>query len=114
MLTDIKPVTFGQNCIDLWHKNGDFLQNRKLVNKKIRLVFTSLNSFRKLHMSSKAAHLIFLFLNLFSKIKNQQTCKILLVFDKCVLLNDLVVIEPRREKTGFLHMRKQRRRSASR
>ena len=31
------------------------------------------------------------------------------------LCNELILIfEPRREKTGFLHMRKQRRRSASR
>ena len=28
--------------------------------------------------------------------------------------NSLAIFEPRREKTGFLHMRKQRRRSASR
>ena len=31
--------------------------------------------------------------------------------EKCKVV---VLIEPRREKTGFLHMRKQRRRSASR
>ena len=33
----------------------------------------------------------------------------------CDLVHDVEAIyEPRREKTGFLHMRKQRRRSASR
>ena len=29
-------------------------------------------------------------------------------------ISSLIIYEPRREKTGFLHMRKQRRRSASR
>ena len=35
---------------------------------------------------------------------------------RCIFMNTFVVYkyEPRREKTGFLHMRKQRRRSASR
>ena len=32
----------------------------------------------------------------------------------CRLLLDTFINEPRYEKTGFLHMRKQRRRSASR
>ena len=31
-----------------------------------------------------------------------------------VQLHNVHLLEPRREKTGFLHMRKQRRRSASR
>ena len=30
-----------------------------------------------------------------------------------VFVKELTIYEPRREKTGFLHMRKQRRRSAS-
>ena len=33
--------------------------------------------------------------------------------DKVHILVKAVLIEPRREKTGFLHMRKQRRRSAA-
>ena len=32
----------------------------------------------------------------------------------CIAVLSLCKLEPRREKTGFLHMRKQRRRSASR
>ena len=34
--------------------------------------------------------------------------------EQWVKLVYVTIIEPRREKTGFLHMRKQRRRSASR
>ena len=52
-----------------------------------------------------------------NKQKQNQVLMLLFVFVFCFCLYFSVInmtYEPRREKTGFLHMRKQRRRSASR
>ena len=51
----------------------------------------------------------FILRNIFNKIENDIE-RLTVVASNCYIK----IIEPRREKTGFLHMRKQRRRSASR
>ena len=56
---------------------------------------------------------------IFQTDRSEQTVKTQIRFQTAglyrkVLKERLVIFEPRREKTGFLHMRKQRRRSALR
>ena len=77
-----------------------------MISEVVRFFFKAISSFHPILLIPPLK---------LSEIKILNTCNVVSVWRvSCWCLGKSALFEPRHKKTGFLHMRKQRRRSASR